>query len=258
YLGNAFLYSRFSERSHFDQNVNADAAFNFSKLSIRGGSAFRAATEEPTAVVTPTNFTIGRQRFYYRTTPYLHAAYKMADRWRIEGNYQFDDLSFPKKIDRIDDYQYNTFGTTLFYKFWPKTSALVQYVAVTRTHPFDSTRDNVVHTPLVGLTWEPTAKLSGTVKFGYTIANYTNNLPGLQSSTNSWALSIQTLYKISRFTQLSLIAQRGIQEDADFANNGYINSLIIGTISMLLLMPLFRTIIMHILTNHLIPSRGSW
>ena len=108
YLGNAFIYSRFGELSHFDQNVNADAALNFSKLSLGVGSAFRAATEEPEPPYWAPTFTIGRERFYYRTTPYFKAAYKMADRWRVEANYQFDDLSFPKKIDRIDNYQYNT------------------------------------------------------------------------------------------------------------------------------------------------------
>ncbi|MBU4447316.1 MAG: outer membrane beta-barrel protein, partial [Proteobacteria bacterium] len=46
YLGNYFIYSRFSDNSHYDQNVNADAALNFSKLSLRVGAAYRNATEE--------------------------------------------------------------------------------------------------------------------------------------------------------------------------------------------------------------------
>ncbi len=231
YLGNDFIFSRFNDLSHFDQNVNADAALNFSKLSVKFGSTFRDATEEPTASLAP--FTIGRERPYYRTTPYFQAAYKVADLWRLEGNYQFDDLNFPRVIDRMDDYQYNTLGTTLFYKFWPKTSALVQYIAVIRTHAYDSADNNVVQTPLAGLTWEPTAKLSGTVKFGYTFANYDQKLPGRNNSPNYWAMSIQTLYKFSQYTQLSLLAQRGIQEDVDFASNPYINSGLSLTLSHL-------------------------
>jgi len=230
YLGNDFIYSRFNDLSHYDQNVNADAKLNFSELSVNFGSAFRAATEEPTATIGPP-FVLGRERDYYRTTPYFQATYKVADLWRLEGNYQFDDLSFPKEIDRIDDYQYNTLGTTLFYKFWPKTSALLQYVAVIRTHPFNSPQDNVVQTPLAGLTWETNAKLSGTVKFGYTFANYYQNLPGRNNSLDTWALSIQTLYKISQYTQLSLLAQRGIQEDVDYALDPYINSGLFLTLS---------------------------
>ena len=230
YLGNAFIYSRFGDLSHFDQNVNADAALNFSKLSIKAGTTFRAATEDPTATVGPP-FGINQQRFYYRTTPYFQAAYKMADLWRLEANYQFDNLSFPKITDRTDDYQYNTLGATVFYKFWPKTSALLQYIAVIRTYPFDSTQNSVVHTPMAGLTWDPTAKLSGTVKFGYTVQNYDTNLPGRNNSSGSWALSIQTLYRISRYTQLSLIAQRSLQADVDFANNAYYNTGLFLTLS---------------------------
>jgi hypothetical protein len=224
YLGNYFLYSRFSEISHYDHNLNADAVLNFSKLSLRVGSAFRAAMEEPNASLGTNFLTIGRLRPYYRTTPYFQAAYNLADRWRVETNYQFDDLSFRDKIDELDNTQTHTLGATFFYKFWPKTSALVQYIAAIRNHPSDSTRDNVVQTPMVGLNWDPTAKLSGTIKFGYTIANYENSLPGRNSSQGASALSIQTLYRISRYTQISLIAQRAIQEDADFANNSYINT----------------------------------
>jgi len=223
YLGNGFIYSRFSDLSHYDNNVNGDAAFNWSKLSVRFGSAFRAATEEPTNTG-GAPFTIGEQRFYYRTTPYFSTAYKVADLWRVEANYQFDDLFFPKQQDRIDNYQYNTVGATLFYKFWPKTSALVQYITVFRSHPYDSQDNNTVQTPLVGLTWEPTAKLSGTVKFGYTFANYWQSIPGRNSSPDAFAMSFQTLYKITRYTQVSLLAQRGIAEDVDYRNDPYITT----------------------------------
>jgi hypothetical protein len=148
----------------------------------------------------------------------------VADLWRVEANYQFDDLFFPKQQDRIDNYQYNTVGATLFYKFWPKTSALVQYITVFRSHPYDSQDNNTVQTPLVGLTWEPTAKLSGTVKFGYTFANYWQSIPGRNSSPDAFAMSFQTLYKITRYTQVSLLAQRGIAEDVDYRNDPYITT----------------------------------
>jgi hypothetical protein len=232
YLGNAFIYSRYGDLSHFDQNVNVDGALNFPRLSLRVGSAFRAATEEPYATVVST-ISIGRQRFYYRTTPYLEASYKVADLWRLEANYQFDYLAFGKTIDHGNNYQYNTLSTTLFYKFWPKTSALVQYMAAIRTFPYNSPNDNVVHTPMVGLQWDPTAKLSGTIKFGYTIANYYNApaLPGYTSTTNSWALSIQTNYKITTYTNVSLVAQRSIQQDTDYANSTYINTGVFSTLT---------------------------
>jgi hypothetical protein len=223
YLGNGFIYSRYTDLSHYDNNVNGDASFNWSKLSVKFGSAFRAATEEPTATTGPP-FLTAQERFYYRTTPYFSTIYKVADLWRIEGNYQFDNLSFPKTQDRIDDYQYNTAGATLFYKFWPKTSALLQYLVSFRNHPYDSGDNNTVQTPMVGLTWEPTAKLSGTVKVGYSFANYWQDLPGRNNFPDTWSMSVQTIYKITRYTQASLLAQRGFAEDVDYGNNPYITS----------------------------------
>ncbi|MBU4232770.1 MAG: outer membrane beta-barrel protein [Desulfobacterales bacterium] len=232
YLGNYFIYSRFSDNSHYDQNVNADAALNFSKLSLRVGAAYRNATEEASLLQVGPIFTLSGKRVYNRVTPYFQATYKMADLWRIETNYQFDSLSFAKSIYRVDNYQANTFGGTIFYKFWPKTAALVQFIADIRTHPFDSTRDNVVYTPMAGLTWDPTAKLSGTLKVGYSITNYSDrNAETRGFNPDGVALSIQTLYKLSRFTQMSLVAQRSLQEDVDSANAGYFNTGLLFTLS---------------------------
>src|SRR5208337_3316094 len=109
YLGNGFIYSHFTELSHYDSNVNGDAAFNWSKLSLRFGSAFRAATEEPTSTLGAPSI-VSQERFYYRTTPYFSAIYKVADLWRIETNYQYDNLYFPSQDNQIDNYVYNTAG----------------------------------------------------------------------------------------------------------------------------------------------------
>ena len=226
YLGNYFIYSRYNDNSHYDQNLNADAAFNFPRWSLRFGNTLRLATEEATAQN-------ARQRDYTRESPYFGATYKFADRWRFEGNYQFDSLTFAKQVDRTSEYQYHTMGWSLNYKFWPKTAALVQYGLLFRQHPADHTQDNTVHTPMVGLTWDPTAKLSGTVKFGYTIADYYTKLPTRNNNPNSWAMSMQTLYRITRYTNLALIAQRSIQEDADSANNAYVNTGLFLTLSHL-------------------------
>jgi hypothetical protein len=232
YLGNYCIYSRFQDVTHYDQNLNADAALNFSKLSIRVGNTYRNATEEPSLVQTGPSFTVERERPYNRVSPYFQAAYRMADLWRVETNYQFDYLGYTKKIDQVSNYYCNTFGGTIFYKFWPKTSALVQYIAAIRTHPFDSTQDNVVHTPLAGLTWDPTAKLSGTIKVGYTIADYYGRNRGSRGfNPDGLALSIQALYKLTRFTQMTLIAQRSLQEDVDSENAGYYNSGLLFTVT---------------------------
>jgi hypothetical protein len=226
YLGNAFIYSKYGNNTHYDQNINADAAFNFPRWGLRLGNTFRIATEERTAQN-------ARQREYTRESPYFGATYKFADRWRLEGNYQFEALTFAKSEDSPSNYQYHTASWSLNYKFWPKTTALVQYVLLFRQHPDNTIKNNTVHTPLLGLTWDPTAKLSGTVKFGYTITEYYTKLPTRNNNPSSWAMSIQTLYRFSRYTNLALVAQRSIQEDADNFNNAYVNTGVFLTLTHL-------------------------
>jgi len=225
YLGNYFIFTRFNQESHYDHNLNVDGAFNFpGGLSVRVGSAFRAATEEATAAT-------GRERPYDRITPYFLTNYKLSDRWRLQGIYEYDTLLFADAIDRTDNYQDQIGAATLYYRFWPKTAALVQYIVTARTYPFSPQGNNFTQSPFLGLTWDPSAKLSGTIKFGYVFKNFENNLPGRNNSPDSFALGIQTLYRYSNFTQITLTAQRAIQEDLDFGNNAYENTAFFLTIS---------------------------
>jgi len=218
YLGNYYLYTQHDDQSHYDSNVNGDLAINFrGGLSFRVGNTFRAATEERTAIT-------GRQRDYTRDTPYFLVDYRFSDRWRVQGIYQYDILDFRLPVDRFDAYREHVGGPTLYYRFWPKTAAFLQFITTAREYPSSPTANNTSQNPYVGLFWDPTAKLTGSVKFGYTFKNYDTSIPGRNNSPQTWSLSVQTLYRYSRYTQISLTAQRSIQEDLDFGNNAYINS----------------------------------
>ena len=105
-------------------------------------------------------------------------------------------------------------GTTLYYRFLPKTALLAQYIFMYRNYPSFSPDNTYSSSPLVGLTWAPTAKLSGTIKFGYTFASYETSVPGRNNNPDSWSLSAQLLYRFSRYTNLSLTAQKSFQQDS--------------------------------------------
>lgn len=213
YLGNYFLWSRFSNFSHYDHNANVEAALDFpGGLSVQVGNAFRYATEEPSGVQ-------ARKRPYYRDNPYVLTAYGWADRWKIQGFYQFDLLHFKDDADRVNNYRQHAGGVALSYKFWPKTAALAQYIVAARTYPDNPLDNHTSHTPFIGLIWEPTAKISGTAKFGYTFTGYHRQIPGRDNSPESFAMSVQALYRYSRYTSLSLTLQRSKQDDLDAGNN---------------------------------------
>jgi hypothetical protein len=225
YLGNWYIFSRFSNLDHFDQNVNLNGMFNFAKMSLLIGNAFRYGTEEPSGREL-------RDRPYYRNTPYVQAAYKVGEKLTVQGSYQFDLLSYLHEVDQINSFNAQTGGVGLFYKFWPKTSALVQYVITARQFPNSPEDNNIIHTPLIGLTWDPTAKISGTVKFGASLTNYSESIPGRNNSPSSFVMSVNTLYRYSRYTTFNLTLQRSIQNDTDSINNdAFINTGIFLTLS---------------------------
>jgi hypothetical protein len=172
YLGTGYVYTTHGANSHYDQNVNSDLELHLkSGWYVRFGNTLRVAAEER-------NSEFSSSRRYLRNTPYATISYAFADRWKAEVNYQFDTLDFFKSVDKVNNYNAQAVGTTLYYRFLPKTSALVQYVFTYRgfpNTPFDNTTN---HSPMVGLTWAPTAKLSGTMKYGYTFDQYQTSMSG--------------------------------------------------------------------------------
>ncbi len=218
YLGSGFIFTRYSEQSHYDQNVNLDMNLNLKGgANLRFGNTFRAATEE-------INSEFAERRSYWRTTPYLTVSKPFADRWKIQGAYQFDTLNFAKAENRINDYTQHSAAATLFYRFLPKTAALVEYIFTYREYPSYPVDNNHCHSALLGLTWDPTAKLSGTAKFGASFKQYDTYRTGRNNAPENWIMSLQLLYRLSRDTNLTLTAQRSFQEDVDFDNSGYRNT----------------------------------
>jgi hypothetical protein len=218
YLGTGYIYSTHGANSHYDQNINSDFEFQLkSGWHLRFGNTLRVAAEER-------NSEFSTFRRYLRNTPYANASYAFADRWKAEVNYQFDTLDFFKTADKVNNYNAQALGTTLYYRFLPKTSALMQYVFTYREFPntpFDNTAN---HSPMVGLTWAPTAKLSGTMKYGYTFDQYQTSVPGRDNTASGFTMSINLLYQYSRATNVTLTAQRAFNQDVDFRNAGYYNT----------------------------------
>lgn len=225
YLGKNYSYTGFPGESHYDQDINADLTLNFrGGTRLRVGNTFRTATEER-------NSLFARKRQYWRTTPYLTLSRTFADRWKLQGAYQFDTLQFVKSDDNNNNYFQQNLGATLFYKFWPKTAVLLEYIFTYRDYPNNSTGNNYTNSPLLGLTWSPTAKLSGTLKLGYTFKTYENHVSDRNNNPENWILSAELLYRLSRYTNITLNARRSFQEDLDFGNSGYRSSAVWVTVN---------------------------
>jgi len=216
YVGNAYIYPGhdLDNFSHYDNNVNVDASFNFpGGLSLRAGNYLRIATEEPTA-------TSQRQRFYHRWTPYILANYAFADRWKLQAIYEFNKLYFARSAQSAaNDYNENIGAMALYYKILPKTAVLGQFMISHRAYPSQVLSNNYIYTPMIGIAWDATAKLTGIAKIGYTMQDFEYDVPTRKQAPSTPSLSAQVTYKFDPRTNIALTAQRSIQQDVDLAGN---------------------------------------
>lgn len=164
------------------------------------------------------------------------------NQFRIAPGYQFGELSraevfyenrytkYDLQRDANQNQNENHFGATYYHKFWPKTSALVQYRYVTREY-FDqpSSRSEDFHRNdiFVGLAWDATAKLSGEFKVGYSMQDYDNtaNVAGQQfEKKDTWAVEGDLAYQVTPNISLMLRLIRAIQESTVANSNYYIDT----------------------------------
>ena len=75
------------------------------------------------------------------------AAYSFADRWKIEAKYNRDDLALTS-FAIIAEYTNNLVGTSLYYRFLPRMSGLVEYDYAVKSFVSDRLAD---HKDQVGL-----------------------------------------------------------------------------------------------------------
>lgn len=81
--------------------------------------------------------------------------------------------------------------------------------------PHERLYDNDNDTVYVGLGFDPTAKLSGYLKAGWTQKQYDHNLPGVGDKLNTFSTQIDLAYNLSPYDVIRLKGMRGIEEDID-------------------------------------------
>ena len=134
---------------------------------------------------------------------------------RVSYEFSYENLIYDyKTIDDPNNYVEHTLSFTGYYKFFPKTKALIEYDFSKFNYENDSTRSADANQILTGLKGDLTAKLTGTVKVGYQDRKYKNN--------QDWKKPVTYLnltYDVSEKTSLNVTAQRTVYESVYTVQN---------------------------------------
>jgi hypothetical protein len=186
------------EADNYFANIMLDLDFN--RLNIQVGDNWKRDSVAP-------DHEEDIRNDYYQNRFFLDASYKLADRYKIKGFYRNEDRDFNKfhkdGLDpELDNYTQNEVGFNLFYRFLPLTSALVEYGYANKNNNdmgLPST-DSDTQRWWLGLTWEATSKITGTIKGGYTYRDYDGDIDNF----NGFGMKGDLKYKLTSYTTIGL------------------------------------------------------
>jgi hypothetical protein len=157
----------------------------------------------------------------YRSRPFrandflTKAKYSFADRWAAAVWYNNYHYGYNHEYDRAGDFDRNLLGGSLFYRVTPKTDFLVEYSHSKVDYTQSSSNNNSNDTAYVGLGFDPSAKINGFLKVGWTQKKYDVSNFGAGTTFNTFSTQIDLAYNLSRYDAISVKASRTIEEDID-------------------------------------------
>ncbi len=150
------------------------------------------------------------------------ADYSFADRWKIEAKYNRDDMAFDEFRDRSAEYTNNLVGTSLYYRFLPRMSGLVEYDYVVKDFVSDPLANHKDQDAYLGVAFDPAGKLKGTFRVGYGWKEFDTNVAGRDNSPRNWIMAGQLVDDFDARTSLTLDALRSLADDTLLANASYV------------------------------------
>jgi hypothetical protein len=135
----------------------------------------------------------------------VEVGYGLADRLALHANYTNNYKKYDEDVDKDSNERDHIAGVTLYYKIFPKTYALFGYKFTTidyfdydTKNLADCGKDSKNHNLDIGIFWNQTAKLNGSVKVGY----YWKKWDNIQNSAgnpledlNTWTITTNLGWK---------------------------------------------------------------
>lgn len=161
-----------------DHTARALASFKFPgglslKLDDTGMRGHVTRSEANLAItgVTPLNR-------YWSNDLTFEAAYEISDRFKAALAYKNYYIAYSLDTSKFEDLNINGGTATVYYRFLPKTSLLLEGI-YNRVYHFENVPgtdrlNSNEYWAMAGLTWDITAKSTGTIKGGYEWKNFDN------------------------------------------------------------------------------------
>lgn len=215
YRGDFGRYSRFKTENYSDNHLNGNLSLNFpGGLLIRLNDTWTDG-HDPRGYAQNIDLD-----FFHRNTAGAGVEMRVGPKFRVAVNYTNLMLNYAVDArngfrDRTD----NTVGGTVYYKFMPKTSALLEYdftsVKFDEADPGPVNNltniklDNKVQRGYLGLTWDISSRSQGTLKGGYTRKQFQESgLDDFKGGIVSAGLS----HELTTRTSVRLDGERDVRE----------------------------------------------
>ncbi len=168
---------------------------------------------------------VTRQRPFHYNNLNARLGYAFADRWRAEARYTREDQAFDSSLDRYAEYSNNVYAGSLYYRFLPRVSGLVEYDYLIRNYVTSKTSNSSSNLAYLGLAFDPAGKLKGTLKAGYGWKSYDLHVPGRDNDPRSWIMGAELVDDFDSRTSLTVNVIRTFADDFDTGNASFVDTL---------------------------------
>ena len=217
YRGDWGRYNNLKFWNYSDNLTRGNLAFKFA-----GGLGLRLKEEYTNGHDAPGYAQSTQLDLYHRNTAGAGADLEVGPKLKFSLDYTNMLLNYADDArngfrDRID----NTTGGTIYYKFLPKTSALLEYTYTATSFqdvdpgPIGDANltnikmNNKDQRGYLGLTWDATERSKGTVKVGYSVKDYQES--GIDTFKGG-VVSIDLSHELTQRTSLKFDAIRDVEE----------------------------------------------
>lgn len=213
-------YHSSKDSSHIDQHVTAKAGFEFNARNRLLLDAGYHKLADPATDSTYLAANKKNEKWHTQNVGGVYTFGARSARTQVELGANYSELRYDNnqkvdgvRINKTSERDSTAGRITGYYAVAPKTKLLLEGRYTDYDYINDSDRDNKIKALLAGVTWEATAKTTGTVKVGrerksYDKSKYSSKSMGMWEAGIDWAPVT--------YSTFSLKTRRGFDEGNDY------------------------------------------